>query len=54
MKRVSMILDDEEHQEEHGLTDLTTAEKQSGTLQLHTPENIKSWTLAERDFMGTW
>lgn len=31
VKKVSMILDDEEHQEDHGLTDLTTADKQSGT-----------------------
>lgn len=31
MKRVSMILDDEEQQEEQGLTGLSTADKQSGT-----------------------
>lgn len=30
VKRVSMILDDEEQQEEQGLTGLSTADKQSG------------------------
>ncbi|XDV42021.1 hypothetical protein PO909_010774 [Leuciscus waleckii] len=33
MKRVSMILDDEEQQEEQGLTGLSTADKQSGVIE---------------------
>ncbi|KAG1964264.1 nesprin-2 [Pimephales promelas] len=33
MKRVSMILDDEEQQEEQGLTVLNTADKQSGVIE---------------------
>ncbi|XP_052390559.1 nesprin-2 isoform X4 [Carassius gibelio] len=33
VKRVSMILDDEEQQEEQGLTSLNTADKQSGVIE---------------------
>ncbi|RXN16299.1 nesprin-2-like protein [Labeo rohita] len=38
VKRVSMILDDEEQQEEQGLTGLNTADKQSGTDTLSSTE----------------
>lgn len=38
VKRVSMILDDEEQQEEQGLTGLNTADKQSGTDALSNTE----------------
>ncbi len=38
VKRVSMILDDEEQQEEQGLTGLNTADKQSGIDTLSNTE----------------
>ena len=35
IKRVSLILDDEEHPEEFGLTGLTASDKQSGEIHIH-------------------
>lgn len=38
VKKVSLILNEEEQQEDHGLTGLSAADKQSGTLK--TPMHI--------------
>lgn len=58
VKRVSMILDDEEQQEGQGLTGLSTADKQSGTDTLSDTEGREDvFVLSEsfkRHFTYSW
>ena len=50
VKRVSLILDDEEQPDEQGLTSLTVADKQSGRSRLPTHTSSQSSEVCGLDF----